>query len=117
MPSLCACASWWPSASSVTVLTPQEQVKCVLWLVELQSLMGVQRRFRMQYVEYVALCMSSSFLSKEKLLQDYCFFFVSHKFLTWAGLKPRRSNKRPQDVPVGLYMTACFIMFWLGRLM
>jgi hypothetical protein len=29
--------------------TPQEQVQCVLWLAELQYLMAVQRRFRMQY--------------------------------------------------------------------
>jgi hypothetical protein len=28
--------------------TPQEQVQCVLWLVELQSLTAVLRRFRMQ---------------------------------------------------------------------
>jgi hypothetical protein len=29
--------------------TPQEQVQCLLWLAELQSLMAVQRRFRTQY--------------------------------------------------------------------
>jgi hypothetical protein len=31
------------------MLTPQEQVQCVLWLAEFQSVMAVQRRFRMQY--------------------------------------------------------------------
>jgi hypothetical protein len=49
MPGLRACASWRPSASSVTMLTPQEEVQCVLWLAELQSLTVVQRRFRTQY--------------------------------------------------------------------
>jgi hypothetical protein len=43
MPCLRACAS------SVRMWTPQEQRQCVLWLVELQSLTDVQRRFRMQY--------------------------------------------------------------------
>jgi hypothetical protein len=49
MAGLRACANWWPSASSVTVSTPREQVQCVLWLAELQSLTGVQRHFRTQY--------------------------------------------------------------------
>jgi hypothetical protein len=29
--------------------TPQEQVQCVLWLAQLQSLMAVQHRFGVQY--------------------------------------------------------------------
>jgi hypothetical protein len=45
MSGLRACASWWRSASSVTL----KQVQCVLWLAELQSLTAVQRRFRTQY--------------------------------------------------------------------
>jgi hypothetical protein len=49
MPGLRACASCWPSASSVTISTPQEQVQCVLWLAELWSLMAVQLHFRTQY--------------------------------------------------------------------
>jgi hypothetical protein len=44
-----ACASWWPLASSVTISTQHEQVQCVLWLTELQSLTAVQRRLRTQY--------------------------------------------------------------------
>jgi hypothetical protein len=31
------------------MLTPQEQVQCMLWLAELQSHTAVQRHFRMQY--------------------------------------------------------------------
>jgi hypothetical protein len=49
MPGLHMCASWWPSVSSEMMSTPQELVQCVLWLAELQSLMAVQRHFRMQY--------------------------------------------------------------------
>jgi hypothetical protein len=49
MSGLRACDSWRPSANSVTMSTPLEEVQCVLWLAELQSLTAVQRRFRMQY--------------------------------------------------------------------
>jgi hypothetical protein len=41
MPGLRACASWWPSAGSKMMSTQQEQVQCVLWLAELQSLTAV----------------------------------------------------------------------------
>jgi hypothetical protein len=49
MPGLCAGASWWPLASSVTMSTAQEQVQCVFGLAELQSLTSVQCHFRTQY--------------------------------------------------------------------
>jgi hypothetical protein len=48
-PGLRACTSWWPLVSSVTMSTPQEQVQCVLWLAEMQSLTAVQLCFRTQY--------------------------------------------------------------------
>jgi hypothetical protein len=43
------CASRWPSVSSVTMSTPQEQVQCVLRLAELWFLTTVQCHFRTQY--------------------------------------------------------------------
>jgi hypothetical protein len=49
MPGVRAYASWWPSVSSGTMSTPQEQVQCLLWLGEFQSLRAVQRCFRTQY--------------------------------------------------------------------
>jgi hypothetical protein len=49
MPGLHTCTSWWPSMSSVTMSTPQEQVQWVLWLAELQSLMAIEHHFRTQY--------------------------------------------------------------------
>jgi hypothetical protein len=49
MPSLRACTSLWPLASSVTMSTPQEQVQCMLCLAVLQSLTAVRCHFRTQY--------------------------------------------------------------------
>jgi hypothetical protein len=65
MVSLYACASWWPSATSVTMSTPLEYVQCVLWLAELQSLMAVQCRFRTQYI-----WTSASYVEKHVVLTN-----------------------------------------------